>query len=203
MGRLISISIAALIGMFLLLQVWLGSWRLAALSLLTPLLAVAGGLLAARVSGGTLSLGSWFGLFAVFGVAMRNGLLLVSRCRQLGDDAGEAASRSIVLRVSQERLSPVAQTACTIGLISLTFIVLGSRPGQELVHPLAIVILGGTLTGAISTLFVVPALYSSRAPARAPEPEGVTGTSIRLDARPRVSPIFQTKIGTPIRLISA
>ncbi len=182
LGRLISISIAALIGMFLLLQVWLGSWRLAALSLLTPLLAVAGGLLAARVSGGTLSLGSWFGLFAVFGVAMRNGLLLVSRCRQLGNDAGEATSRSIVLRVSQERLSPVALTACTIGLISLTFIVLGSRPGQELVHPLAIVILGGTLTGAISTLFVVPALYSSRAPARAPEPEGVTGTSIRLDA---------------------
>ena len=180
-GRLISISLAALIGMLLLLQVWLGSWRFAALSLVTPLLALAGGLLAARVSGGTLSLGSWFGLFAVFGVAMRNGMLLVGRCRQLEEDAGEGPSRSLVLRASQERLSPVALTACTIGLISLTFIVLGSRPGQELVHPLAIVILGGTLTGAISTLFVVPALYSSRAAARAPEPEGVAGTSIRLD----------------------
>ena len=181
LGRLISIAIAALIGMLLLLQVWLRSWRFAALAVATPLLAAAGGLLAARIAGGTLSLGSWFGLFAIFGVAMRNGLLLVSRCRQLDDDAGDSPSRALVVRASQERFGPVALTASSLGLIALTFLVLGSRPGLELVHPLAIVVLGGALAGAISTLFVVPALYSQLAMAPAPEPEGVAGESIRVE----------------------
>ena len=88
MGLLITLGIAALVGMLLLLQVWLGSWRFAALSLATPLVAVAGGLLAARIVSDTLSVGSWFGVFAVFGLAMRNGLLLVSEYRRLEHDAG-------------------------------------------------------------------------------------------------------------------
>ena len=180
-GRLISLGIAALIGMLLLLQVWLRSWRFAALALLTPLLAAAGGLLAARIAGGTLSLGSWFGLFATFGLAMRNGLVLVGRCRQLEEDAGDAPSQALLVRASQERLGPVASTAGSIALVALTFVVLGSRPGLELVHPLAIVVLGGALAGAIATLFVVPALYARLAMVPAPEPEGVTGPSIRLD----------------------
>ena len=171
-GRLISIAIAALIVMLLLLQVWLGSWRLAALSLLTPLFAVAGGLLAARIAGDALSLGSWFGLFAVFGLAMRNGLLLVGRCRRLEQEAELPPSQEFVVQGSQERLVPVAMTAVVTGLIALTFVAFGSRPGLELAHPLSIVVLGGVLSGAFSTLFVVPALYSRLAPASAPAPSG-------------------------------
>jgi Cu/Ag efflux pump CusA len=159
-GRLISLGIAALIGMLLLLQVWLGSWRFAALSLLTPLAAAAGGVLAARIASDTLSLGAWFGVFAVFGIAMRNGLMLVSDYRRLERDAGDLPSYAFVMRGSGERLVPVATTALVTGLIALTFIAFGARPGQELAYPFAIVVLGGVLAGTASTLFAVPVLYS-------------------------------------------
>jgi Cu/Ag efflux pump CusA len=159
-GRLISLGIAALIGMLLLLQVWLGSWRFAALSLLTPLVAAAGGVLAARIASDSLSLGAWFGVFAVFGIAMRNGLMLVSDYRRLERDAGDLPSYAFVMRGSGERLVPVATTALVTGLIALTFIAFGARPGQELAYPFAIVVLGGVLAGTASTLFAVPVLYS-------------------------------------------
>ena len=181
MRLLIALAIAAVIGMLLLLQVFFGSWRLATLSLLTPLIAAAGGLLAARIAGDTLTLGSWFGLFAVFGVAMRNGLFLVNRYRRLEQDAGEAPSQALVLRGSAERLAPVAMSALVIGLIALTFVVLGSRPGQELAQPLAVVLLGGVLSGAFSTLFVVPALYARFATAVAPLPRGPSPDAIVVD----------------------
>ena len=129
MRLLISLGIAAVIAMLLLLQVWLGSWRYAALCLVTPLVAAAGGVLAARIAGDTLSLGSWFGIFAVFGLAMRNGLLLVSGVRRLERDAGESASYAFVLRGSGERLVPVATTAVVTGLVALTFIAFGAKPG--------------------------------------------------------------------------
>ena len=160
MGLLIALGIAAVIGMLLLLQVWLGSWRFAALSLLLPLIAVAGGLLAARIAGDTLSLGSWFGLFAVFGLALRNGLLLVSEYRRLERDAGDFASYAFVLRGAGTRLVPIAMTAAVTGLIALAFVAFGARPGQELAHPFAIVVLGGVLAGTASTLFAVPVLYA-------------------------------------------
>ena len=131
---LISLGIAAVIAMLLLLQVWLGSWRYAALCLVMPLVAAAGGVLAARIAGDTLSLGSWFGIFAVFGLAMRNGLLLVSGYRRLERDAGESPSYAFVLRGSGERLVPVATTAVVTGLVALTFIALRREawPGARL-----------------------------------------------------------------------
>jgi Cu/Ag efflux pump CusA len=159
-GLLISLGIAGLVGMLLLLQVWLGSWRFAALSLVTPLVAAAGGVLAARIAGDTLSLASWFGVFAVFGLAMRNGLLLVSEYRRLEHSAGDLPSYAFVLRGSSARLVPVAATAVVTGLIALTFIAFGTRPGLELAYPLSIVVVGGVLAGTVTTLFAVPVLYS-------------------------------------------
>ena len=159
-GLLISLGIAAVIAMLLLLQVWLGSWRFAALCLVTPLVAVAGGLLAARIAGGTLSLGAWFGLFAAFGLAMRSGLLLVSGYRRLEHDVREAPSYAFLLQGSAERIVPVATTAAVTSLIALTFMVFGARPGQELAYPFSIVVLGGVLAGAAATLFAVPVLYA-------------------------------------------
>jgi Cu/Ag efflux pump CusA len=157
---LISLGIAALVGMLLLLQVWLSSWRFSALSLVTPLVAVAGGLLAARIAGDTLSLGSWFGLVAVFGLAMRNGLLLVSEYRRQEQAAGDLPAYPFVLSGSFARLVPVAMTTVVTGLVALTFIAFGSRPGLELAHPFAIVVVGGVLAGAATTLFAVPVIYS-------------------------------------------
>ena len=69
-------------------------------------------------------------------------------------------SYAFLVRGSGERLIPVATTTLVTGLIALTFIALGARPGQELVYPFAIVVLGGVLAGTASTLFAVPVLYS-------------------------------------------
>jgi multidrug efflux pump subunit AcrB len=112
--------------MLLLLQVWLGSWRYAALCLVTPLVAAAGAVLAARIAGGTLSLGSWFGIFAGFGLAMRNCVLLVSGIRRLERDAGESPSYAFVLRGSGERLVAVlggviAGTASTLFAVPVLY----------------------------------------------------------------------------------
>ncbi|MDX6474584.1 MAG: hypothetical protein QOH95_95, partial [Gaiellaceae bacterium] len=173
MRLLISLGIAAVVAMLLLLQAWLGSWRFAALCLATPLTAVAGGLLAARIETDTLSLGSWFGLLAAFGLAMRNGVLLVSEYRRLERAAEAPPSYAVVLRGSADRLVPVATTAVVTALIAATFLAFGSRPGQELALPFAVVMLGGVLAGAATTLLAVPVLYARLAgiavPAREPK----------------------------------
>lgn len=168
--RLVAVGVAAAIGMLLLLQVWLSSWRLAVIALFTPLIALAGGVVAVRIGGGTLSLGSWFGLFAVFGLAIRAALRFVGRCRQLEHDAQEAPSTSLTLQGATAQLAPVAMTAIACAVIAVTFVASGSSPGLELAHDLAIVLLGGVVAGTLSHLLVLPTAYARFADAAAPEP---------------------------------
>lgn len=174
--RLVSIAIAAAIGMFLLLQVFLGSWRLATLATLTLPIGAVGGLAAVLAGGGTLSFGSYIGMFALLGITMRTGLLLLDRFRQLEVEEGESFGASMVLRGAGERLAPVATTATATGLISVAVLILGSRPGLELLHPVALVFVGGLITTVLLNLFVLPVLYlrfgCSRAAERqtAPQP---------------------------------
>jgi Cu/Ag efflux pump CusA len=158
-GRLISVAIAALVGIVVLVQALFGSWRLAALSVVVLPVALTGGLLAALAGGGTLSFGSYAGLLVVFALAARNGLLLVSRYRELEHDAGEAFGPELVLRGAGERVTPVVTTAMTAALVLLPLVIGGSRAGYELVHPLAVVVLGGLLTTTFVVLFVLPSLY--------------------------------------------
>ena len=160
MGLLISLGIAAVIAMLLLLQVWLGSWRFAVLSLVTPLVAAAGGLLAARIAGDTLSLGAWFGVVRRLRPRDAQRPAARERLPAAGARCRRSPSYAFVLRGSGERLVPVATTAAVTGLIALTFIAFGSRPGQELAYPFAIVVLGGVLAGTASTLFAVPVMYA-------------------------------------------
>jgi CzcA family heavy metal efflux pump len=160
-GRLISIGIAAAIGIFLLLQAFLGSWRLAALSFFTLPIAVAGGVLAALAAGGKLSLGSYIALFAVFGFATRSSVLLLDRVRQLQPEEGEgdAVGAGIVLTGARERFAPVVMTGLATGLIFIAVLIIGGRPGYELLRPAAAVLLGGLVTSLLLTLFVLPVLY--------------------------------------------
>jgi CzcA family heavy metal efflux pump len=169
--RLISIAIAAMIGMFLLLQVLLGSWRLATFAMLTLPLGVLGAPAAVLAAGGTLSLGSYIGLFAVFGLAARAGLLLFDRIRQLETDEGEEFGAGLVMRAARERLVPVAMTATTAGLLSAAVLILGSRPGLELLHPIAVVFVGGLITTVALNVLVLPVLYVRFGVSRAAERE--------------------------------
>src|SRR6266498_1606103 len=157
--RLMVFAIGAAIAILLLLQAAFGSFRLAALSLLTLPMALVGGVLAAYLGGGIISLGSLVGFFTVMGIAARNGILMINHFQHLERYEGENFGPALVLRGARERLSPILMTALATGLAVVPLVITGDIPGHEIEHPLAIVILGGLFTSTLLNLFVVPSLY--------------------------------------------
>jgi CzcA family heavy metal efflux pump len=157
--RLMVFAIGAGIAILLLLQAAFGSFRLAALSLLTLPMALVGGVLAAYLGGGIISLGSLVGFFTVMGIAARNGILLINHFQHLERYEGETFGPALVLRGARERLSPILMTALATGLAVVPLVITGDIPGHEIEHPLAVVILGGLFTSTLLNLFVVPSLY--------------------------------------------
>ncbi|MCW2742182.1 MAG: acriflavin resistance protein [Blastococcus sp.] len=158
-ARLLTTAGIALVLVVLLLQASLGSWRPTLLVLVTLPMALIGGVLAAFATGGVLSIGSLVGFFTVFGIAARNGILLISHAQHLEREEGETFGIDLVIRAASERLSPILMTSLATGLALVPLVVLGDRPGHEIEHPLAVVILGGLLTSTLLNLFVLPALY--------------------------------------------
>jgi Cu/Ag efflux pump CusA len=158
-SRLLIFAIAAAIGIFLLLQVSFGSWRLATLSFLTLPMALVGGVLAAFGSGGIISLGSLVGFLTVLGIAARNGIMLISHFQHLERHEGETFGPALVLRGARERLAPILMTALASALALLPLVIAGEIPGHEIEHPMAVVIMGGLVTSTLLNLFVVPSLY--------------------------------------------
>jgi CzcA family heavy metal efflux pump len=121
-------------------------------------LALIGGVVAVAISDGVLSVASLVGFFALFGIATRNGVLLVSHYEHLMRE--EAASLAeAVRRGSEERLAPVLMTALTAGLALIPLVIAGGQPGNEIQSPMARVILGGLLTSTFLNLVVVPVLF--------------------------------------------
>jgi len=157
--NLLSVSIVAAIGVFLLLLTSFGSARLAMLSFLTLPSALVGGVLAAYLSDGVLSLGSLVGFLTVLGIAARNGILLIDHCQHLERYEGETFGPRLVLRGARERISPILMTTLATGLAIVPLVVAGNLPGHEIEHPMAVVILGGLFTSTLLNLFVVPSLY--------------------------------------------
>ena len=122
-GRLFAFGLAAALGIFLLLQTCIGSWRVAAFSFLTLPLALVGGVLAAFAAGGVISLGSLVGFLTVFGIAARNGILLVNHYQHLEDEEGQPFGIDLVLRGSRERLAPILMTALATGLALVPLVI--------------------------------------------------------------------------------
>jgi CzcA family heavy metal efflux pump len=158
-GRLLLFGGVAAILIFLLLQVSFGSWRLATLSFVTLPMALVGGALAAYATDGILSLGSLVGFYTVFGIAARNGILMINHFQHLEQFEGETFGPRLVLRGARERLSPILMTTLAAGLALVPLVVAGRIPGHEVEYPMAIVILGGLVTSTLLNLFVVPSLY--------------------------------------------
>jgi Cu/Ag efflux pump CusA len=157
--NLLLFGIASAIGVFLLLQAAFGSWRLATLAFFTLPSALVGGVLAAFAAGGVLSLGTLVGFFTVFGIAARNGIMLINHYQHLEGREGEPFGPGLVLRGARERLAPILMTALAAGLALVPLAVSGDIPGQEIEYPMAIVILGGLITSTVLNLFIVPSLY--------------------------------------------
>jgi Cu/Ag efflux pump CusA len=158
-SRLLTTAVIALALILLLLQASLGSWRPTLLVFLTLPFALVGGVIAAWATGGILSIGSLVGFFTVFGIAARNGILLINHAQHLEREEGETFGVDLVIRAARERLAPILMTSLATGLALVPLVVLGARPGHEIEHPLAVVILGGLLTSTLLNLFVTPVLY--------------------------------------------
>jgi Cu/Ag efflux pump CusA len=150
---------ASAIGVFILLMAAFGTWRLATLAFFTLPSALVGGVLAAFLVGGVISLGSLVGFFTVFGIAARNGIMLINHYQYIERREGEPFGLELVLRGARERLAPILMTALAAGLALIPLAISGNIPGQEIEYPMAIVILGGLITSTVLNLFIVPSLY--------------------------------------------
>jgi Cu/Ag efflux pump CusA len=158
-NRLLALSGLALIGILLLLHADFRSPRLVALVFFSLPFALVGGVAATLLTGGVLSLGSLVGFVTVLGIAARNGIMLVSHYRHLETEERQPFGEELALRGSEERLAPILMTALATGLALLPIVISGNKPGHEIEHPLAVVILGGLITSTLLNLFLMPTLY--------------------------------------------
>jgi CzcA family heavy metal efflux pump len=157
--RMLLWGIVAVIAIFILLQTSFKSTRLATLSFVLLPSALVGGVLAAYFGGGVISLGSLVGFLTVLGISARNGILMINHFQHLEEHEGETFGLGLVMRGARERLAPILMTATTTALALVPLVVAGSIPGNEIEHPMAVVILGGLVTSTLLNLFVVPPLY--------------------------------------------
>jgi Cu/Ag efflux pump CusA len=135
----------------LMLQAAFSSWRLAALVLVLTPLSVVGGLLTAPLVGGLMSLGALLGLLAVFGLAVRNAVVVVHRLRASAD--------------LPEVLEPVLLSTAAVAASMVPVLILGDVAGLEVLHPFAAVVLGGLVSSTVVTGIVLPALTGTGQPA--------------------------------------
>jgi CzcA family heavy metal efflux pump len=172
--NLAALSSLVLIGMYALLFVAFRSHRHALIVLVNLPLALVGGVFAVALGGGVLSVASLVGFITLFGIATRNGVLLVSHYQHLMREEGLPLAEA-VSQGSRERLAPVLMTALTAGLALIPLIVAGGEPGNEIQSPMAQVILGGLLSSTFLNLVLVPVLFArwgGPTPASAPASRG-------------------------------
>ena len=151
------LSAASILAIFLILYQEFGSARTALLIMVNLPLALIGGVTALLAAGGVLNVASLVGFITLFGIAVRNGILLVSHYDRLmleGEPRQEA-----VFRGSLERLNPILMTALTTALALIPLAIGGGEAGKEIQSPMAIVVLGGLLSSTALNMVVVPALF--------------------------------------------
>jgi hypothetical protein len=155
--RLLLASAISLLVIFLLLYGEYKSVRESGMILLNLPLALMGGVFMLFVTGGELSIPAIIGFISLLGIATRNGMLLVSRYRQL-EEEGYGVEEAI-RRGSSERLTAILMTALSSALALVPLAMRGDLPGNEIQSPMAVVILGGLLTSTLLNGFIVPAVY--------------------------------------------
>jgi Cu/Ag efflux pump CusA len=157
--RLLVLGGAAIAGVFMLLVLAFGRARDALVVMVNLPLALIGGVAGVFLAGGILSVASMIGFITLFGIATRNGIMLVSHIRHLMEVEGVSSFREAVERGAHERLLPILMTAMAAGLALVPLAMAAGESGSEIQTPMAIVILCGLTTSTLLNMFVVPTLY--------------------------------------------
>ncbi len=150
-------SLGAILIIFMLLYQEFKSGKTAGIILLNLPLALIGGVAAIFFTNGVISIPAIIGFITLFGIATRNGILLVSRYNHLMEE-GKSLYESIVYG-SADRLNPILMTALTAALALIPLAIGGDLPGNEIQSPMAVVILGGLLTSTLLNIFIIPIVY--------------------------------------------
>ncbi len=153
------LGLAVVNGIFLILFITFGSVRDTILVMVNLPLALIGGVVGVFLSGGILSVASIIGFITVFGIATRNGIMMISHIHHLMEHERVHDSSAAVKRGAIERLAPILMTALAAGLALVPLALSGGEPGSEIQTPMAIVILFGLLSSTGLNMVVVPALY--------------------------------------------
>jgi CzcA family heavy metal efflux pump len=158
-GKVIGIlTVLAILVIIILLFTEFGNLRDALLVMVNLPLALIGGVAAIGLTDGIVSIASMVGFVTLFGIAARNGILLISHYHHLMEEE-RVSFRDAIVQGSIERMSPILMTALCAGLALIPLALGGGQPGKEIETPMAIVILGGLISSTALNMVVVPALY--------------------------------------------
>jgi Cu/Ag efflux pump CusA len=157
-NEILGLSGLVLLAVCMLLYVAIGSWRLLTLVLANLPFARVGGVAAVLLTGGMVSIGAMVGFVTLFGISIRNSVMLVSHYQRLVLEDGEPCNSATAIRGALERLGPMLMTASVTALGLLPIALGGEGVGREIEQPMALVILGGLVTSTLLNLLVLPTL---------------------------------------------
>lgn len=121
--------------------------------------ALLGGIIAIRLTGGTINLAHLIGFISLAGIVSRNGIMLISHCLKLAKAAGGTVTKDMIVKGTLDRLAPVLMTALTAALALIPFLMGADEPGKEILHPLAVVIFGGLISSTVISIFMTPSMF--------------------------------------------
>jgi CzcA family heavy metal efflux pump len=153
------LTIFSLIAIFFILLKALGDWHSALQVMINIPLALIGAIIALLLTGGVFSIATLVGFISLVGITSRNGIMMISHYLHLIREEGENFTEEMIVRGSLERLIPVLMTALTAGLSLVPLAIAADAPGKEILHPLAVVVLGGILTSTLLDQIVTPAVF--------------------------------------------
>jgi Cu/Ag efflux pump CusA len=167
LGRVVGFAIAAIIAAYLLFQAAFNSWRLALVATAALPLSLTGGLLTGLIGGRTFSLGALLGFLAVLGLAARYVAMVLSTIQGPDGRRGTDDDAATVYGRAGESFGSLIISAAALAAVALPFVALGPRPGLEILHPLALVLLGGLVSSLVVALFLLPSAYQHLIPPQA------------------------------------
>lgn len=157
--RILLFSALIFIAVFMMLYGYFKSISLALQVLVNIPLALMGGLALTWLKVDNISIATLVGFIAVGGVAARNGIMMVSHYLHLMRHEGEGFTKQMIIRGTKERLVPVVMTALSAGIALVPFILAADQPGKEILHPVAVVIVGGLVSSTFLDMAVTPAMF--------------------------------------------